>query len=61
MQEQSGKGEVKKFRLDDAPTFFYKPTWSPDSRKIAFTDKKLNLSFVELESRKVTKVDTGPL
>ena len=52
------KGQQKK-RIDlGKHTFFYSPLWSPDSRKIAFTDKGLNLAYIELESQKVTLVDT---
>ena len=39
-------------------SFFYSPLWSPDSQKIAFTDKGLNLSYIELESKKLVTVDT---
>jgi len=39
------------------PTFFYNPLWSPDSRKIAFSDKHLNLWYYDLENTKAVKVD----
>ncbi len=58
VEDQAGKTEVRKFRLSDPATFYYSPTWSPDSRKIAFTNKQLQLSFLDLDSGKVTKVDT---
>jgi len=29
-----------KISLGNPPTFFYSPTWSPDSKKIAFSDKR---------------------
>lgn len=38
-------------------SFFYSPTWSPDSKKIAFTDKALNLAYVDLETKNVVPVD----
>jgi tricorn protease len=43
-----------------APTFYYAPEWSPDGRRIAYTDKRLNLWVVDLEAKKVEprKVDT---
>jgi tricorn protease len=47
--EQSGLGEVKKINLGNPPSYFYGPTWSPDSKKIAYTDKRLNLWYVDIE------------
>ena len=34
------------------------PTWSPDSKKIAYTDKRLNLWYVDLDKPTPVKVDT---
>src|SRR5207253_8749847 len=39
----SGAGEVKKYRLGEPPSFYYAPTWSPNSTKIAYTDKRVNV------------------
>jgi tricorn protease len=47
--DQSGLGEVKKISLGNPPSFFYGPTWSPDSKKIAYTDKRLNVWYVDIE------------
>ena len=60
LKPQDGRGETKKLKLGDGPSFFYEPTWSPDSTKIAYTDKKLNLWYVDVASGKSTKVDTNP-
>ena len=49
-------GEVKKIKLE--PSFYYSPTWSPDSKKIAFSDKRLNIWYVEVEKGTPIKVDT---
>jgi tricorn protease len=57
VREHNAHGDVRKFRLSDQPGFYYTPVWSPDSRKIAFTDKRLHVGYVELESGKVTLVD----
>ncbi|HEV8384935.1 MAG TPA: hypothetical protein VGQ11_08695, partial [Candidatus Acidoferrales bacterium] len=37
---QSGQGEVRKINLGNPPSYFYSPVWSPDSKKIAFHDKR---------------------
>ena len=58
-RQQSGIGEVKKINLGNPPSFFYGPTWSPDSKKIAFTDKRLNLWYVDLDKGTPVKVDTS--
>ena len=51
-------GEVKKINLGNPPSFFYTPTWSPDSKKIAYSDKRLNLWYVDIEKGQPVKVDT---
>jgi tricorn protease len=61
IRAQDGRGDVKRIKLGDGtPSFFYTPVWSPDSKKIAYGDKRINLWYVDLESGKSTKVDTGP-
>jgi tricorn protease len=54
---QSGLGPAKKISLGHPPSFFYGPTWSPDSKKIAFTDKRLNFWYVDLDKGTPVKVD----
>src|SRR5579859_5008504 len=51
-------GEVKKISLGNPPSFYYHPTWSPDSKKIAYTDKRLNLWYVDVAKGTPVKVDT---
>lgn len=40
-----------------ADTYRYELVWSPDSKKIAFSDKTLRLYWVEVESGRITEVD----
>ena len=58
LRDQSGLAEVKKINLGNPPAFFYSPTWSPDSKKIAFTDKRLNLWYVDIDKGTPVKVVT---
>ena len=57
---QDGSGEVRTFDLGTPPSFFYAPRWSPDSKKILFSDKRLNLWMLELASGKPVRIDTNP-
>ena len=54
---QDGKGQAKRIRLEDKPTFYVNPTWSPDSKKIACTDVHSNLWVVDVETAKAAKID----
>jgi tricorn protease len=61
IKQQNGLGETKKYRLGEAPSFYYAPVWSPDSKRIAYNDKRKNLWFIDLETGKSTKVDVDPI
>src|ERR1051326_3448088 len=50
-------GEPRRFSLGSPPAFPYEPTWSPDSKKIAYTDKSLNVSYIDLEKKTPMKID----
>jgi len=58
IRDQNGMGEVHKIDLGNPPTFYYSPRWSPDSKKIAFTDKRLNVWYVDLEKKAPVHVDS---
>src|SRR5208282_457214 len=60
LRAQDGMGEVRKISLGNPPSFFYNPTWSPDSKKISYSDKRLNLWYVDVEAEKPILVDTNP-
>ena len=59
LAEQSGLGETRKIDLGDPPSYYYSPVWSPDSEKLAYTDKRLKLWTVDLESGKRVEVDSN--
>src|SRR5206468_2035572 len=58
LRDQKGMGEVSKINLGNPPSFFYSPVWSPDSKKIAYGDKRLNIWYVDIEKGTPVKVDT---
>src|SRR5207248_5160250 len=60
VRDQNGRAEPKKIRLGEPPSFYYSPVWSPNSKKIAYSDKRLNLWYVDLEKGTPVKVDTNP-
>jgi tricorn protease len=56
----SGEGQVKKLAIEPKPSFYRELTWSPDSKKVAFTDKQLALWYADVERGTVRRVDTSP-
>jgi tricorn protease len=59
LRQQDGT-EVKNISLDTQPAFFYTPTWSPDSKKIAFSDKRMALWYVNVDAGQPIRIDTNP-
>ena len=49
---------VRHINLGNPPSFFYSPVWSPDSKKIAYTDKRLQLWYLDLDNPTPKLVDT---
>src|SRR5882762_3004663 len=58
IRAQNGQGDIKEVNLGTPPSFFYAPVWSPDSKKMAYSDKRLNLWYVDLEKGTPVKVDS---
>lgn len=52
---QDGAGPAKQLTTS-GDTYKYALTWSPDSQKILWADKKLRLQYVDVKSKKVTPV-----
>jgi len=40
----------------DADTYYYQIKWSPDSKKLLWSDRKLRLRYVDIDSKKITEV-----
>ncbi len=59
VRDQDGLQPPKVIDLGPGASFFYAPHWSPDSKRIAFTDKHLHLWYVDVAGGKPVKVDTG--
>jgi tricorn protease len=57
LRDQTGRGEVKRISLTSPPSFYYSPTWSPDSKKVAFYDKRMILWYVPIEKGAPVRVD----
>ncbi len=55
--DQKGLEKPRTIALKN-PSFYYTPRWSPDSKKILFTDKHLNLWYLDVAGGKAIKVDT---
>ncbi|HEY2113459.1 MAG TPA: PDZ domain-containing protein, partial [Candidatus Angelobacter sp.] len=50
--------EARKISLGTPASFYYDPLWSPDSKKIAFSDKRLNIWYLDLAKGTPVKIDT---
>lgn len=60
LKPQDGKGETKILALEEKPGFYFNPTWSPDSKRIAYSDAHGNLWHIGLDSQPAVKVDQEP-
>lgn len=50
---------VKKIRIEDKPSFYWDLAWSPDSRKLAFPDRRLGLWLVDITAESAVRVDSS--
>ena len=50
---------VKKISIEKQPSFYRELAWSPDSKKLVFSDRQLNLWLADVEKGAATKVDAS--
>jgi len=60
LRDQMAKNDPIYITLGESH-FYFDPTWSPDSKKLFYNDAHLNLYYVDIESKKVVKVDDDKL
>lgn len=59
---QNNDGSEEAIQLTkNADTYKYKLKWSPDSKKIIWSDKMLRLQYIDIDSKKVTIVDKSKI
>ena len=56
MRSQDGKGQPQEV-TSNADTYFYQAIWSPDSKKLLWSDRLQRLRYVDVTSKAVTEVD----
>ncbi len=57
IRDQSGMGAARSISLGTPPSYFADLRWSPDSRKLTYTDKRLNVWYLDLDHPVPVKVD----
>jgi tricorn protease len=55
----SGDGPLRSFQVETRPSFYRELTWSPDSKHLAFTDKRLALWVLDVETGGARRVTTS--
>ncbi len=60
IKSQDGKGEPKIIKLTGTG-FYAFPEWSPDSKKICYTDNGRNLYLVDISTGAIKKIDSDEL
>jgi tricorn protease len=56
VRSQDGKGQPQQV-TSGADTYYYKPVWSPDSKKLLWADRLQRLRYLDVASKAVTQVD----
>ncbi len=56
VRSQDGKGEPQQV-TSGADTYYYAPKWSPDSKKVLWSDRLQRLRYVDVTTKVITLVD----
>jgi len=56
VRSQDGKGEPQQI-TSGADTYYYAPKWSPDSKKLLWSDRLQRLRYVDVTNKAITLVD----
>ncbi|RLD44498.1 MAG: protease [Bacteroidetes bacterium] len=59
MMNSDGKGPIEKLTTGNA-SYKFEIQWSPDSKKVLWSDKKMYLQYVDIETKIVTTVTHSP-
>ncbi|WP_312138176.1 PDZ domain-containing protein [Sphingobacterium sp.] len=55
LRDQKAMDQPTYIKLGDS-NFYFQPVWSPDSKKLFFNDAHLNLYYVDIDSKQITKI-----
>ena len=58
LRPQDGSGDAIQI-TSNGDVYKYLLNWSPDSKKIMWSDKKLRLQYVDIDSKKITVIDNS--
>ena len=58
IKDQGGNAPAVSISLGTPSSYFSQLTWSPDSRKVAYIDKRLNVWYLDLNHPVPVKIDT---
>jgi tricorn protease len=53
----AGAAAIKKFPLAPEPAYYFAPKWSPDSKRIAFHDNRLNVYLLDVVTGKLSVIN----
>ena len=56
VRSQDGKGQPQQI-TNGADTYYYAPKWSPDSKKLLWSDRLQRLRYVDVGTKAITQVD----
>jgi tricorn protease len=52
-------GSLRKLAIESHPSFYSELTWSPDSQRLAFSDKRLSLWLADLRAGATKRIDSS--